>query len=158
MNFEFIVKEDNTATITKVIEPEAFIIIPSILEGHVVNEIGEDIIPMGSKTTVQNIILPQTIEKIGIKAFNDLRYLKTLILNEGLKEIGNYGIYTVPDLAEIYIPESVTTFGTCAVGYFYEHGRSYKHRYFTLVCDKDSAAENYCKENEINYKTKIIMA
>ncbi len=158
MNFEFITKKDGTSMLTRINDPEAFIIIPATWENHVVNEIGEDIIPMGSKTAVQNIILPNTIEKIGIKAFNDLRYLKTLILNEGLKEIADYGIFTVPDLAEIYIPESVTTFGTCAVGYFYEHGRSYKHRYFTLVCDKDSVAENYCKENEINYKTKIIMA
>ena len=158
MNFEFKVKEDGTAVLTKIAEPEPFIIIPAMLEGHVVNEIGTDVIPMGVKTTVQNIILPQTIEKIGPHAFETLHYLKTLILNEGLKEIGDYGIYTCPDLAEIYIPETVKELGECAVGYYYEHGRSYKHRYFTLVCDEGSAAEKYCKENEITYKTKIVMA
>lgn len=158
MKFEFKVKEDGTAVLTNIADPEPFIIIPAELEGHVVNEIGTDVIPKGYKTTVQNIILPQTIEKIGPHAFETLHYLKTLILNEGLKEIGEYGIYTCPDLAEIYIPESVTEFGKCAVGFYYEHGRSYRHRYFTLVCDKDSAAEKYSAENEINYKTKIVMA
>lgn len=158
MNFEFIVKEDGTATVTRITDPEAFIIIPAELEGHVVNEIGTDIIPKGFKTRVQNVILPQTIEKIGPHAFDALHYLKTLILNEGLKEIGECGIYTCPDLSEIYIPESVTAFGKCAVGFYYEHGRSYRHRYFTLVCDEGSAAEEYCKENDISYKTKIIMA
>ena len=157
MNFEFIVKENGNAVITKVNEPESFIIFPAEIEGHVVEELGENIIPPGTKSVVQNIILPQSVKKLGAHCFDDLHYLKTLILNEGLEEIGERAIYTCPDLVEIYIPETVENFGECAVGFTYEHGRSYKQRYFTLVCDKGSAAEKFCKDREINYKTKIIM-
>ena len=157
MNFEYIVKENGKATITKINEPESFIIIPALIDDYIVDELGENIVPMGTKSVVQNIILPQSVKKIGNHCFDDLRYLKTLILNEGLEEIGERAIYTCPDLVEIYIPETVETFGECAVGFTYEHGRSYKQRYFTLVCDEGSPAEKFCKENEVNYKTKIIM-
>lgn len=158
MNFEYEVKENGNAVITKVNEPESFIIFPATIDEYIVDELGEDVIPLGTKSVVQNIILPQTVKKIGAHCFDDLRYLKTLILNEGLKEIGERAIYTCPDLVEIYVPETVESFGECAVGFTYEHGRSYKQRYFTLVCDEESAAEKFCKENEINYKTKIVMA
>lgn len=69
-------------------------------------------------TNVKELILPQTIEKIGWQAFADCKNLKTVTLNEGLKCVGDLAFYST-NISEIIIPSTVTeikesTFSKCS--------------------------------------------
>lgn len=152
MKLEYDIRDDATAIITGIPEPEAVIILPSAIESCPVTEIGTDVISLGKKSIAREIILPDTLKKIAQRAFSDLRYLKKLSIPDGVKEIADFGIFTCPDLTELFIPASVTDLGQCAFGYMYEHARAYKLNYFTLLCKTDSAAEHYAKDNGITYR------
>jgi len=152
MEIEYIIKEDGSAAITKIPEPESILQIPQVLDGHRVTELCEDFIPFGVKSRVRQVHLPESVEKIGSRAFRDMRWLKELTLPDSLVEIDRFGIYTCPDLTELYIPSSVKTFGACAFGYMYEHGRAYKLNYFTLLCEEDSPAKKFAEENGLRFQ------
>ena len=154
MKINYEIKEDNTVIITGLPEPEAIMVLPESLENRPVTEIGEDFIPLGVKSIAREIVLPATVKKIGVRAFNDLRYLKKLTLPEGLLEIADFGIFTCPDLTHLWIPSSVKTFGAHAFGYMYEHGRAYKLNYFTLHCSPGSAAAQFADENGICFEAE----
>lgn len=154
MNMTYQLKDDGTAILTKIPQPEAAIFLPSSIDGHTITEIGSDIIPPGVKSRVREIHLPSTVTTISNKAFNDLRYLHTLTLPESLTEIKDFGIFTCPDLTRLHIPASVTRLGAYAFGYMYEHGRAYKLNYFTLLCEPNSAAQIFAEENGISYELK----
>jgi hypothetical protein len=148
MRFEYDIMRDGDARITSVIAPESEVVIPDEIDGYMVSCIGTDFIPE-DKSSVSSIILPDTIRSLEPEAVIDLHYLKKLKLNSGLKEIGERGIYTCPDLLELFVPSTVETFGEYSVGYMYEHGRSYRLRYFMMLCSKDSPAEKYAEDNFI---------
>lgn len=152
MKFEYLISESGCASLLSIPEPRAEILIPDTLGGCPVTEIGSDVIPMGVKSIAREIIVPDTVTRIGARAFNDLRYLKKLQLPDSLKEIAEFGIFTCPDLTELFIPSSVTSFGDCAFGFMYEHGRSYRLNYFTLLCEEGSAAHAFAEEHNIDFR------
>lgn len=154
MKIDYAIKKDHTAVITGIPEPEAVMMLPELLDDFPVTEIGPDIIPMGTKSIAREIILPPTVKSIGSRAFNDLRYLKRLILPDSLLEISDFGIFTCPDLTHLWIPASVKNLGNYAFGYMYEHGRAYRLNYFTLHCSRGSAAEKFAVKNHIGYVTE----
>lgn len=153
MEINYEVKDDGTARITEIPKPEATVEIPAEIDGYRITEVGENFVPFGTKTKVREIILPDTVTKINARAFNDMRYLRKLHLPESIKEIDEFGIFTCPDLVELFIPQSVTTFGKYAFGYMYEHGRAYKLNYFTLLCKEGSDAHRFALEHNIDVKT-----
>ena len=116
MKFNYEVLADDSAKLTSIEEPEEEIVIPEELDGHKVSEIGSNVIPEG-KSDVKSITLPQSVTTLDSEAFADHHYLKTLKLNQGLKAIGERAIYTCPDLAELYVPMSVTGFGAHCIGF-----------------------------------------
>lgn len=71
-------------------------------------------------SSVTDVVLPSTIKSIGYYAFGSSS-VATLTLNDGLESIGDYAFYACRSLANVVIPESVTsmsenygsTFGTC---------------------------------------------
>ncbi len=150
--FSYKKKEEGTAVITKIEKPESKMVIPAYLDGCAVTEIGSDIIPAGVKSVPREIELPPSLIKIGSYAFQDLRYLKKLILPEGLLRIDDFGIFTCPDLLELYVPASVSKLGRYAFGYMYEHARAYRLNYFTLICPENSAAHHFAEAAELNFK------
>lgn len=152
MEIQYIIKEDDTLAVTLIPQPDPVIHIPAEIDGRPVTSLGSDIIPLGVKTRVRELYLPDTLCSIGSRALNDLRYLSKLVLPEGLAEIGDFGIFTCPDLTELYIPASVHAFGRCAFGYMYEHGRAYRLNYFTLLCEPDSPARRFAEENQLVWK------
>lgn len=152
MRFDYIINEDNTITLTKIIKPEALIKIPETVDNYIVSRLGNNIVKPGEKSIPREIILPQTLKTIESYGFNDMRYLRKLVFPESLREISEFGIFTCPDLTELYIPSSVVTLGHCAFGYMYEHARAYKLNYFTLLCEKESAAEKFALDNGIEYR------
>lgn len=154
IEFEYQCKEDGSLKLTAIPKPEPVIEIPPAIDGHQITEIGTDFIPFGVKSIVREIILPDTVKVIDTKAFHDLRYLKKLVLPESLETIRDFGIFTCPDLTELYIPASVTNFGNYAFGYMYEHGRAYKMHYFTLLCRENSGAMKFAAENKIDFEVR----
>lgn len=152
MEIKYSLNTDNTITIIQILDPTDTINIPPAINGYTVTAIGRDIIPMGTKSKVKSISLPNTIKLIDSYAFNDLRYLKRLSIEEGIEEIATFGIYTCPDLLEIKIPASIKTLGEYSFGYMYEHARSYKQNYFTVICKEGSRAYQYAKENNLTFK------
>lgn len=152
MEIKYMLRDDSAAVITEITNPPEILEIPSVLDGHRVAELSADFIPFGSKSKARQIHLPDTIEKIGVHAFRDMRWLKVLTLPESLTEIADFGIYTCPDLTRLYIPSSVKTFGRCAFGFMYEHGRAYKLNYFTLLCKADAPAKSFALENGLQFE------
>lgn len=78
-----------------------------------------DLIPFNVKTISDGAFqklwwnefnVPANIYKIGVGAFKDA-YLHKVVLNEGLKEIGNAAFMSCDALEEIIIPNSVETLG-----------------------------------------------
>lgn len=151
MKLDYLIREDGTAVITGIPEPEAVMTLPASIEGCPVAEIGTDIISLGKKSIAREITLPETVGKIAEKAFCDLRYLKKLSIPDSVREISDFAIFTCPDLVELHIPSSVTIIGQYAFGYMYEHARAYKLNYFTLLCEKGSAAEKFAIDNGIKH-------
>ncbi|MGF6374991.1 hypothetical protein M2140_000025 [Clostridiales Family XIII bacterium PM5-7] len=154
MKFEYQINQDGSATLTRILDPEPFIELPAAIDGHALRCLGDNIVKLGEKSIPREIILPSTVEVIMPYCFNDMRYLKKLVLPDSLQEIGNFGIFTCPDLTVLSIPSSVCTFGTCAFGYMYEHARAYRLNYFTLLCEEHSAAEAYAIKHRIQYQNK----
>ncbi len=77
MQLEYDIRDDKTAVITRIPQPEAVIVLPSFVEGCPVTEIGTDVISLGKKSIAREIVLPETLIKISERAFTDLRYLKS---------------------------------------------------------------------------------
>lgn len=150
MKFLYELTKNDTARITCIERPAEVIEFPEIIDGYKVTEIGSDVVPEG-KSTVHKIIMPCSVRTLADEAILDMHYLKEMILNEGLEEIGDRGIYTCPDLLKLQIPASVKKLGEYSVGFMYEHGRSYRLQYFVMQCEDNSAAKSYADENEINY-------
>lgn len=151
MEFKYELITDDTVEITCVRSPEENIEFPGIIDDHIVTAIGRDVIPE-DKSNVRTIILPDSIRILEPEAFLDLHYLKEMRLNQGLESLGRKAIYTCPDLLSLMIPSSVTNMGECSVGYMYEHGRSYKLRYFFMQCEEGTEAQAYAEKNEIGYE------
>ena len=66
---------------------------------------------------VREIVLPDTVEKIGDMAFSTCMALETVRMPENLKYIGNAAFMHCQSLANIEIPDSVEEIGKCAFAY-----------------------------------------
>ncbi|MDO4510374.1 MAG: leucine-rich repeat domain-containing protein [Bacteroidales bacterium] len=63
---------------------------------------------------ITSIVIPNSVEKIGVSAFNGCTSLKSVNLPEGLTFIRNYLFYNCSSLASIEIPATVTAIGESA--------------------------------------------
>lgn len=131
MDFEYRVV-DNEVVITKINNPLPKISFPNEIEGMPVTKLEGPLVIRKQRNTVEEIYLPDSMQVLGEYAIYDFHYLKKLHINQGLKKIEKYGIYTCPDLHHIVIPSSVETIDELGVGYYYEHGRSYKQRFVKI--------------------------
>lgn len=73
----------------------------------------EDVIPEHAfhGLSLSHLILPQTTKTIGRYAFYNCKYLETVVLNEGLKEI-EYAAYWRTPLTSVVLPNSVERIGS----------------------------------------------
>lgn len=62
---------------------------------------------MFASTNLKEVILPTSVQAIGVSAFSGCPHLETVLLNQGLTEIGAYAFASNPKLTEIVIPSSV---------------------------------------------------
>lgn len=123
-----------TGTITKYVESDTVVVIPSKINGVTVETIGHAAFHDSAVTSVTipdsvtaipddafsycsnltNISIPNSVTFIGFSAFNSCTSLKSITLPSSLSTIQSYAFYNCGNLKTIRIPVSVTSIGNCA--------------------------------------------
>lgn len=92
--------------------------------------------------------LPIGTYTIPANAFNGFHNLRNIKINGGLTSIGSYAFYDCTALKEVEIPRAVTRIGEQALGF----GTNGKIAEFSIICDHDSAAEEYAVTNNLPFE------
>ena len=121
-----------------------------------VTEIGDDAFRCYRNTIplVQAVVVPDGVTCIGNDAFYGCADLQFLFLPDSLTEIGNRAFYHCRGLKEVTIPASVTKIGTYAFGFYKEKWEAWdigQESEFTILGEKDSAAERYAEEHGFSF-------
>ena len=66
-----------------------------------------------SETSIEEITMPNTVDKIGGIAFASCKNLKRVTLNEGLKETG-FAVFSETSIETVTTPSTVEKIGSCA--------------------------------------------
>jgi len=146
---------EGTVWLDEMKRTEEFVIVNYILIA--VNGVGEDVIlPEGIEAIagevfymnqdIQSVSAPSSLKRIGEAAFADCRNLKKVTLQEGVEEIEQMAFSGLLIDTEVSVPASVTYIGRdalCGCG-----------RLGTLIVVSGSYAEQYAKENDLNYEVK----
>ena len=101
--------------------------------------------------------VPDGIERIGDRAFDDVKYLKKIILPDSVKEIGNYAFCDIKHKIEIVIPASVTLNKHQTPFHNYNDFLDSDEEgfvYITIITPKGSDAEAYAIEHGIAYRNE----
>jgi len=96
---------DGTATITDYTGSGGSVVIPSILGGATVTRIGDDAF---KGSTITDVVLSDSIIKIGNCAFSDCTLLNSLYLPPNLEHLG-YRIIENTQISSIEVPKSLKT-------------------------------------------------
>ena len=93
----------------------------------------------------ERLICNNQLRLIGAQAFKDNKYLETVILNDGLKEIGNLSFYGCENFEYTVIPLSVEKIGEQA----FSHGN--------IFCEAEAkpngwADDFYCEQAKVYWK------
>ena len=116
--FQYRMLEDGTAEVVRYTGPWKKIRVPSYLGGAAVTSVGEkafyrpsgDYLPFGRKE-LEGIELPDTLRRIGDRAFSGCIELTGIIIPDGVTEIGGKAFDSCPRIRELVIPDSVTSIG-----------------------------------------------
>ncbi|MBR2408374.1 MAG: leucine-rich repeat domain-containing protein [Lachnospiraceae bacterium] len=114
--------------------------VPETLYGKTVVGIG-DYAFYGFKMMTE-VKLPKTIRTIGTSAFDICASLEEIVLPVSVTELGDRAFGQCYKLKSITVPASVTAIGVDAFK---------TNKDITVYCKKGSYAENYMKENGLNY-------
>lgn len=68
----------------------------------------------GNKHILKNVVLPATVETIGVRAFCNNDQLLTITLPDSIKKIDNYAFFGCSSLKSIHMPESLEYIGDSA--------------------------------------------
>lgn len=92
--------------------------------------------------------LPIGTRTIPANTFNGFHNLRNIKINNGLTSIVSYAFYDCTTLKEVAIPIAVTSIGEQALGF----GTNGKIAEFSIICDHDSAAEEYAVTNNLPFE------
>lgn len=116
---EFLLFDDG-ALLVKYLGSDEKVTVPDTVEGKTVTKIGSSafrqtdlITGEGARTSLKEVVLPETIEVIGTGAFKDMPVLETVNLPESLKIIGDEA-FANTGLKEISLPSHLETIGSYA--------------------------------------------
>jgi len=114
--FEYVIQDichfSDGARITEYRNRASEIVIPEKIDGLIVWSVGSAFYK--SKDILESITLPNTLEEIGLAAFEDCVKLKSIKIPKGIKEIEYHTFVGCKSLTEVTIPESVEKIGECA--------------------------------------------
>ncbi len=83
----YCIRNDNTAVVTKYLGSETQVTIPETVENYPVTEIAK---AAYYRTNLTEVIIPDSVEKIGYWAFTDCQNIKGIYIPESVQFIGNY--------------------------------------------------------------------
>lgn len=130
--------DETTGTITKYVESDTVVVIPSKINGFTVETIGHGAFERSAVTSVTipdsvtaihdgafancfqltNISIPNSVTSIGLSAFENCTSLKSITLPSSLRNISMFLFHNCSQLTTIQIPDSVPSiqdyaFGNC---------------------------------------------
>lgn len=108
-NYEYKIVAENGACITKYAGEEETVILPEMLDGYPVTEIGNQLF-LGRENLV-SVTLPKGLTSIGEKAFFDCCNLSGIVLPDGLLSIGDEAFARCVALDSIMFPEGLKSIG-----------------------------------------------
>ena len=130
-SYEYSVKSDSTAKITRYIDNGSKIVtIPSTIGGYVSTEIGQ-------------------------RAFENRSSFNAVTIPSSITSIGEFAFRGCTGLASVSIPNTVEKIGNCAFGYTYGSGHYVKIDGFTIYGTKGTAAERYAYSNGLNFVERV---
>ena len=133
--------------------------IPETLDGYVITEIANNGF---SETKISDVIIPDTVTRIGEYSFSYCPNLKNVTIPYSVKIIDYCAFANCPRLTYMFIPDSVTEIGISAIGYednyvdndgvMLPDGGYTEVDRFDIEGYKGSAAERYADENGYHFK------
>lgn len=112
LDLEYSVNSEGGAVITSYDGGLREIVIPSVLGGNPVTEIGDW--AFFDNSSLERITLPDSVKAIGYGAFSTCYALKEIDLGDRLEIIGNSAFSDCGKLERIILPESLTELGNAA--------------------------------------------
>jgi hypothetical protein len=107
----YMLLEDGTAAVVRYLGEDVNLLVPERIDGYTVSAVYSFCFAMAGSSS--SITLPKTIETLYTDAFM-YSTANTIMLNDGLKMIGEYAFYSCDRLTNITIPGSVKVIGANA--------------------------------------------
>lgn len=125
--------------------------IPSELNGKKVVEVEYITVYVPDKEIT--IVIPDTVKIIGSYAFCYSDDVVAVEIPNSVEVIGSGAFVGDPKLKKITVPDSVKEMDDCGLGFNTDdNNKKVKIQDFKMYCKKDSAAENYAKDNGFSYE------
>ena len=109
LDVNYTVNADGEATVTQYNGSLESLIIPEVIEGYTVKEIGSW--AFFDNQSTKNVVLPDRVEKIGYGAFSTCGNLESIDLGDGLTSLGQSAFSDCTALKDITLPESLEEMG-----------------------------------------------
>ncbi len=138
-DYRYTLQPDGTAAIVKYTGSASILSIPDALDGYAVTAIGNEAFRL--RQTLSSVSIPDGVTAIGNEAFRFCQNLLSVSIPDGVTSIGDRAFYGCWFLSHITIPDSVTSIGDGA----------FEACALTLIVSRDSWAEEWCKDNGIDY-------
>ena len=105
-DYEYVVTQ-KTVEIEKYLGKESQLVVPKKLSGYPVVSIGNQ--AFSKNAAVKKVVLPDSIQKLGVSAFAGCKNLGEVVVSEGLSMIRSYCFSNCSALTRIELPKSLTT-------------------------------------------------
>ena len=110
-DYEYTVNDDGDVEITKYIGDKTIVSVPSSIGGKKVAAVGDKAFRLSK---VERVALPDTVTKIGEKAFASCTYLTSITIPDSVTSIGSQAFYYCSSLADLTMSKNVTFIGSYA--------------------------------------------
>lgn len=111
-DFGYIVLEDATVCITSYNGNKTAVDIPAEIDGKPVSTLGDEL--FWYKSDLTSVNLPETVEYIGARVFQNCTSLEKILLPDSVVEIGDACFFGCAKLAEINVPVNLVYVGAFA--------------------------------------------
>lgn len=102
-------KDDGTVSITGYEGKETDVVVPGLIDGRTVTELGDKAFSGNEK--LESVKLPDTIIRIGDDAFKNCVKLEEVVLSKTLAKLGDSAFKGCKELEVVLLPETVTRIG-----------------------------------------------